>query len=59
MIVPEFQGHAGNGTPVVVISFSGTRINHRGPNGENKEGRVFLTVKNCSTGKTMGIGTLL
>jgi len=58
--VPEYQKHAGNGTLVAVISFSGTRQNHRGLNETNKEGRMFLAIKYlyCSTGQAVGIGTL-
>jgi hypothetical protein len=58
VIVPEYQEHAGNGTLVAVISFSGRRRNHRGLNETNKEGRMFLTVKNYITGQAVGIGTL-
>jgi hypothetical protein len=58
VFLPEYQEHAGNGTLVAVISFSGKRQNHRGLNETNKEGRMFLTVKNCSTGQAVGIGTL-
>jgi hypothetical protein len=42
-----------------VISFSETRRNYGQPNEGNKEGRMFLTVKNYSTGIAVGIGTLL
>jgi len=59
VIVPECQEHTGNGTLVAVISLSGTRRNHRGLNETNKESRMFLTVKSCSTGQAVGIGTLL
>jgi hypothetical protein len=59
VVVPVFQGHDENGTFIAVISFSGTRRNHRQPNEANKEGRMVLTVKNYSTGIAVGIGTLL
>ena len=53
MFLPEYEEHAGNGTLVAVISFSGTRQNHRGLNETDKECRMFLTVKNCSTGQAL------